>query len=91
MTKKEFLNRLKGKKVVIDNLEQVREWSKDDDYFTRMMATHEKGLETVVRSKDLIINGCYYEIKNIVAITDKTFKSKYQAVDGLDIIYKIID
>lgn len=56
----------------------------------RALQVHSRGLETIVRSKDIIINGCHFDIKNIIVLSDNTFKSAHRINNNIEVIFKIV-
>lgn len=129
MTKKEFYEKINGKKVIIENIEQIRKdikanytYYKDavkkynkengtnlDIKFSKeygagyqigsqfirtpliqLILIHSIETKTVVRSKDIIINDCYFNKKDIVILSDNTFTS-VNKIAQFDIVFKIID
>lgn len=137
LTKKDFYERINGKKVVIDNIGEVqklrnkqikevlnwwyaqgifkKETKKDKFFYTiedgtirlykytktknrtylvannfvyydRMINIHKRGKETQVKSKDIIINECYFNKKDIEVLSINTFKTC-----NSECIYRILD
>ena len=138
MTKKEFYEKVEGKKVIIDNIKEIEklknkqikevlvwwynqglfkkneikktkiyytiengyiklymykksknmqlEVANNRVYYARMIDTFKRNLDTEVKSKDIIINGCYFCKKDIEILTENTFKTV-----NSECIYKIID
>lgn len=138
MTKKEFYEKIAGKKVIIDNLKEIEklrnnqikevlvwwynqgffkknEIKKTKIYYTiengyinlysylktknrslniannmiyydKMINIFKRNLSTEVKSKDIIINNCYYAKKDIIVLNENTFKTINN-----EIIYKILE
>ncbi len=138
MTKKDFYEKINGKKVIIENIKEIeklikktnkdallvfykkgifKEWkqkgykiyyetknnsiilkvykiNKKDvtivatgrNFYNKLKSIHSLNLDTIVKSKDIIINSCYFDKKDIEILTENTFKTC-----NSECIYKILD
>lgn len=55
-------------------------------YYDRLINTHKRDTETQVKSKELVINECYFNKKDIEILTENTFKTC-----NSECIYRILD
>lgn len=56
------------------------------NYYNRMKEIHSLNLDTIVKSKELVINGCYFNKTDIEILTENTFKTC-----NSECIYRILD
>ena len=56
------------------------------NYYNRMKEIHSLNLDTIVKSKELVINGCYFNKTDIEILTENTFKT-YNS----ECIYRILN
>ena len=73
-------------KVYKDKKENATVVASGGNYYNKMKKIHSLGLDTIVKSKELVINGCYFDKKNIEILTENTFKTC-----NSECIYRILD